>query len=251
TFFHNVEAKFFLDSFKRRKSVRAGAVLIANYLAERNAVRFSNRLIALSERDSKVLKRIYGRAATDILPLAMEDALDPITPAQPSAAEGSYVLFVGGAFYANEAGITWFADEVAPHIGLRICIVGQGMERLRDRLALHSNVEIVGRVDRLQDWYLGAKVVVAPIFDGSGMKTKVAEALMFGKKVVGTSEAFAGYEDVVDRAGWLCNTKEEFVSTLRSLEAKPLSTLDPSLREIYEHNYSKQAALRRLSHILA
>ena len=47
----------------------------------------------------------------------------------------------------------------------------------------------------------GAALVIAPIFDGSGMKTKVAEALMHGKHVVGTPEAFSGYAaDIVAAA---------------------------------------------------
>ncbi len=250
TFFHNVEARFFLGSLKRRKSLRAAAVLMANYVAERNAVRHSDRRIALSERDSRLLKRLYGRGASDILPLAMEDALDLAAPHQAPGGGENYALFVGGAFYANEAGIRWFAEKVAPAISIRTCVVGRGMERLRRELERHRNVELVGAADRLTDWYLGAKVVIAPIFDGSGMKTKIAEALMFGKKIVGTSEAFAGYEDVAGEAGWVCDTKEGFVSTLRMLENMPLPAFDPKLRSLYESRHSSGAALRGLSHIL-
>ena len=50
TFFHNVEARFFWGSFKQVKSLRALAVFIANYLAERKAVRYSDKIICLSER---------------------------------------------------------------------------------------------------------------------------------------------------------------------------------------------------------
>ena len=41
---------------------------------------------------------------------------------------------------------------------------------------------VVGEVESLAQWYHDAYFVVAPIFDGSGMKTKVAEALMYGKE---------------------------------------------------------------------
>ena len=36
--------------------------------------------------------------------------------------------------------------------------------------------------------------MVAPIFSGSGMKTKVAESSGYGKTVFATSEAIIGYE---------------------------------------------------------
>lgn len=251
TFFHNVEARFFLGSLRTRRSTRALGVLIANYLAERDAVRHSDRLITLSTRDGNLLARLYGRAATDILPMAMHDKRAwESTPAGTSEG-GNYILFVGGAFYANETGSCWFVDNVVPEIGMKTYIVGRGMERLQSRLDRADKVEVVGPVEHLGEWYANAKVVVAPIFDGSGMKTKVAEALMFGKKVVGTSEAFAGYEDVAGAVGWVCNSKEEFVSTLRMLQTMPLSSFDASLRSIFESRYSSRAAALRLSEILS
>lgn len=102
----------------------------------------------------------------------------------------------------------------------------------------------------MQHWYLAAKVVIAPIFDGSGMKTKVAEALMYGKRVIGTTEAFSGYEEVAPRAGWVCDTKEAFLSAVREAEGLELPKVDPQLRSLYERRYSAAAALRRLSQIL-
>ena len=58
------------------------------------------------------------------------------------------------------------------------------------------------------------------------MKTKVAEALMYGKRIIGTREAFSGYEFNAEEVGWLCNTKEEFVAALRRVEGElsPFST---------------------------
>lgn len=251
TFFHNVEARFFLGSLRTEKNLHALGVLAANFRAERDAVRHSDRLITLSERDKAGIRRLYGRAGTDILPLSIEDKLPP-APAEP-AVHGArdYCLFVGGAFYANLAGIRWFARNVSPHIGLDTVVVGRGFDALRPELERHSGVKVIGEADDLARWYAGAKVVIAPIFDGSGMKTKTAEALMFGKKVVGTSEAFSGYEAVADQAGWVCNSREEFATTLRSLEAGPLKQFDPELRQLYVRDHSYEAAHRRLSGILA
>ncbi|WP_165356408.1 glycosyltransferase [Sphingosinicella sp. BN140058] len=251
TFFHNVEARFFLGALRQTRDLRAVGVLIANYSAERMAVRSSQRLITLSERDSRLLKRLYGRAGTDILPMALEDqcAFAP-APDGTDPSDADYALFVGGAFYANVDGIRWFAREVAPHIGLKTRVVGRGMEPYRADIERSGNVELIGAVDRLEPWYRAAKVVIAPIFDGSGMKTKIAEALMFGKRVVGTAEAFAGYGDVVGRAGWLCETAGEFIKAMRQVEALELPSFDRSLRRLYEESFSLEAAQLRLGAIL-
>ena len=43
------------------KSLHAAGVLVANYVAERSAVRFSDKRVCLSERDSLLLKKIYRK----------------------------------------------------------------------------------------------------------------------------------------------------------------------------------------------
>jgi hypothetical protein len=250
TFFHNVEARFFFGSLRQRLTLRALGVLVANYLAERRAVGFSDKLICLSERDSRLLRRLYGRAATHVSPLAMRDQM-PLAPAAPMPVPISrFALFVGGGFYANRSGIAWFARHVVPRIQVRLVIVGRGFDDLKTKLESTGAVEVVGAVDHLSDWYRNAHFVVAPIFDGSGMKTKVAEALMHGKKVVGTPEAFSGYESVADRAGWVCSTPDEFVAAIARAGEEVTKPFDPALRALYEETYSLSAARSRLAHIL-
>jgi len=228
-------------------------VLVANYLAERKAVRCSDILIALTEHDSLLLRRLHGRGATHIAPMALQDKA---VPANGAASENAatererYLLFVGGAFYANRLGIGWFIKKVAPRIGIKTVVVGRGLEALKPGLESSANVEIVGAVQSLADWYFGAHCVIAPIFDGSGMKTKVAEALMFGKKVIGTREAFSGYEDVAERVGWICATEDDFVDAIHRTEPLELPRFDPQVRAIFDHNYSYEAARARLANIL-
>ena len=251
TFFHNVEAQFFLGSFKHSKTLRALAVLMVNFLAERKTVYYSDKLICLSDRDSSLLRRLYGRAATHISPMALADKFPNGEVVHSCAPREKYALFVGGMFYANRVGITWFVKHVAPLLQLKVCIVGKGFEKLKDSLELEGKVEVVGTVDSLVDWYRDAHFVIAPIFDGSGMKTKVAEALMYGKKVIGTPEAFSGYEDVVKLVGWQCVTADDFVAAIECAQSLPLMSFDPEMRALYEEKYSFAAACERMAIILS
>ena len=116
TFFHNVEARFFLGALKQYRSVHALGVLAANYVSERMAVRYSDRLITLNKRDSAGIADLYGRIATDVLPMAIEDKLRDGADAPQSPLKEPYALFVGGAFYANLAGIQWFVENVVPEV---------------------------------------------------------------------------------------------------------------------------------------
>ena len=253
TFFHNVESRFFWGSFKASKTPRALAVLFANYLAERKSVRHSDVMIALTQHDSRLLQRVYGRAATHVSPIAIDER--QMAPLESSAKNmGSrnrcYLLFVGGDFYANRLGISWFIQNVAQHIRTKTVVVGKGLEALKLRLETRETIEIVGTVGDLSDWYLNAHCVIAPIFDGSGMKTKVAEALMFGKKVIGTPDAFSGYENVIGQAGWISATAGEFIEEIDRIEKQDIPRFDIEVRALFEQNYSYAAARARLARIL-
>jgi glycosyltransferase involved in cell wall biosynthesis len=250
TFFHNVEARFFWGSLRQAKTLHALAVLTVNYLAEWKSVRYSDKLICLSERDSRLLHKLYGRAATHVSPMALQDKLPKGDISTYNTQQEKFALFVGGGFYANRFGITWFVKHVAPRISVKTYIVGRGFEELKDQLELDGKVEVIGAVDSLAQWYQDAHFVIAPIFDGSGMKTKVGEALMFGKKIIGTPEAFSGYEGVAKRAGWECATADDFVAAIRRAQELPLQSFDSELRALYEEKYSFAAARERLTSIM-
>ena len=122
TFFHNVESRFFLGSFKTSRTLRSLGVFLANYLAERKAIRHSDITIALSRRDSDLLRCVYGRAATVIVPMALEDKLPPTSDVATEAAvppTEKYLLFVGGAFYANNWASPGSWKMSLPRIGSR------------------------------------------------------------------------------------------------------------------------------------
>ena len=250
SFFHNVEPRFFLGAFRERPSLRAAGIVAATFVAERKAVRASDRLVMLNARDSRLLKKFYGRAATDVLPMTLAIPDAGIGEDSPPPVAGDYLLFVGGGIYANQAGILWFAREVAPHLDLPTVVVGRGMERLRPALAAALNMILVGEVADLGPYYRHARAVVAPIFDGSGMKTKVAEALMHGKPIAGTAEAFTGYEELADEIGWRCDSAEDFVGVLKSMASSDRPRFDPALRLRFDELYSYEANRSRIATII-
>jgi glycosyltransferase involved in cell wall biosynthesis len=181
-------------------------------------------------------------ALQDKRPTNMANTYDPSSE--------KFALFIGGDFYANREGITWFVEHVVPRINIKTYIVGRGFEKLKVELERDSKVVVVGAVDSLSEWYQNAHFVIAPIFDGSGMKTKVAEAMMYGKKIVGTPEAFSGYEDIAIQVGWLCRTADEFVVAIAEAKSEVDTAFDMTLRVIYLNNYSFPAARERLHEIM-
>lgn len=249
-FFHNCEARFFWGSLRTQVSVRALAVLVANLLAEKKAVLHSDKRVCLSARDSRVLRKLYGLGATHISPIALEDKRPEIPASLSREFPDTFALFVGSAFYGNQSGITWFIRDVVPNISMPVCIVGRGFDALRAKLEVPGKVIVIGEVGNLAECYQRAKFVIAPVLDGSGMKTKVAEALMFGKKVVGSPEAFSGYESMIEHIGWMCHDAAEFAAAVEKARCEHMKSFDVDLQKIFLQNYSQAAAQKRLHDIM-
>ena len=172
TFFHNVEARFFWGSFRGSPSIRSLSVFIANYLSERKSVKYSNKIICLNERDSSLLGKWYGRTANYTSPMSILDKYTGLKTINKTPQR--FALFVGGDFYANISGIQWYVENVSAFVDIHTCIVGRGMEKFKEKLEINDKIKVIGEVDSLEQWYLDSYLVIAPIFDGSGMKTKVA-----------------------------------------------------------------------------
>lgn len=251
TFFHNIETKFFYDSLIRAKSLRSIIILVANYFAEKKSVKYSDHLICLTKADSNIMTNFFNRKADSILPMALVDKLNVYASSANQMAEEKYVLFVGGLFYANEHGMRWFVKYIAPNISYKIFIVGRGFETLKNEFEKTKNITVVGKVDDLNKWYRESDCVIAPIFEGSGMKTKVAEALMFGKKIVASSSALEGYEDMPNNICYCCNSKAAFIDTLNTLYNEKHLKFDQRIRDIYENKFSFLAAKKNLKKILS
>ena len=249
-FFHNVESKFFLDSFLRVKSIKSLGVLWVNFLAERNAIKASDYIITLTNHDSKILKKIYGKSSDAVIPIALEDKFEFIDNPEESSNSDRYILFVGGVFYANEYGIRWFINNVSENIGFKTYVIGNGFDNFKTEFESFKNVKVIGRVDDLNSWYQGADFVIAPIFDGSGMKTKVAEALMYGKKIVATKAALIGYDNIPIDSYFLCDTKEEFIKVFKLLHDKKTNKFEEALRQTYKKEFSPEAFKIKLDRIL-
>ena len=109
---------------------------------------------------------------------------------------------------------------------------------------ISSQVHIYGFVVDLSDFYYRAKIVISPIHVGGGMKTKTAEALMYGKTILGSSEAFEGYE-IDDRCMILCNTADEYIDNIRKLR-NSTSRLNILSRNLFLKKYSNKVAEEQL-----
>ena len=237
----------FFHEYLKTTGFRAIPFYLAVKWWEKIGCQYTDKFITLNKRDSGLLKTIYNKEATIELPTSFDNQfnIEQNDKVMLNDEEQIDYLFVGVAFFANIQGIQWFLDNVMPHLKGNLYIVGKGMDKVPFN-NLAPNIRIYGFVDDLADFYYRAKLVVSPIFVGGGMKTKTAEALMYGKNIVGTAEAFEGYE-IDNRCMYQCSTPDSFITAISSLQNS--ERLNPHSRDLYNMYYSTNAAFNTLKNI--
>lgn len=251
TFFHNVEYPHHND----RKKVNGISSLLNKCIQlcslkqnEKKSCKYSDTIIVLNKRDSNDIKRIYGRAADYIIPTSLDDLYNK-EKAQITNHKDLNYLFIGSNFYANVRGLQWFISNVMPHIKGKLYIVGTGMDEVKFKDIDPERVTIIGYVEDLSTYYYDADIVINPILSGSGMKTKTAEAMMYGKTIVGTRESFEGY-DIDNENIYECNSSEAFIETLNRLNSTgAISRFNQGVRDIFLRSYTLDSALAQFRQV--
>ena len=162
---------------------------------ERQVARQATVVSLVAEEEASAFQDQVGRRVA-WLPMAVPV---PSTAALVAANPSDRLVFVGGLDYQpNLDAVRRFVRGVAPALAARgapdarLRVVGHCPEAVRAELAGSSAVELLGFVDDLAAELAGARAFVAPIPPGTGVKTKVLEAMAAGLPVVTTPDGIDG-----------------------------------------------------------
>lgn len=146
----------------------------------------------------------HGRAAgvavtARVLPVFGYDTFPDPAALTPAGRAG--LVFVGGFRHApNVDAMLWFVGSVWPRVadaapGTRLTIIGSHPPEAVSALA-RDRIDVRGFVpdDALAEAYRTARVAIAPLRFGAGMKGKIAEAMRHGVPVVTTAVGAQGFE---------------------------------------------------------
>lgn len=250
-FFHDIEiVKMREDkdvSFLRKM------ILPIFYRNERLTVEFADRTIVLNERDKKQYEKEYQKAPEAIVPISIPEILNLPFNVKHRGNERLQLLFVGVEYGPNLSGVRWFLNNVLPDITCDFVfnIVGYNMEKYRTEFERYSDkVHVIGTVESLREWYTNADLIVAPIFEGGGMKVKTAEALSYGKHFVGCTESLEGYWEGMPKVFWnkkifKCDDPKDFAKAINRLANEEFYVNDREIKDWADLNYSYQANLKK------
>ena len=179
---------------------------------------------------------MYGRKSDFILPITFDDSFSLEKTVTNYKRE---ILFLGSLFSPNQISIEWFMQKVLPNLkDIQLNIVGKGFETKKKEYEKYRNVNVIGSVPQLDNYYYRHSAVVLPIKYGAGMKVKTAEAMMYGRRIFATDEALEGY-DVGNISGITrCNKANEFADAINHyFDQEDLKSYEPEVRRCFKENF--------------
>ncbi len=198
----------------------------------------ADAVLAISEPDARVFRGFPAEMDVTVV----TKAFTPNNVASRLVA--GRCLFVGSLAHFNVEGLSWFLRSVwpvilqaQPHATLHVC--GAVCRAYSDEENV-PGVTFYGVVDSLDGHYAEAEVVVLPLLEGSGVKTKLVEAFSYGKACVTTSIGLHGLPFFKDDL-LLSDSATEFAKNVNRLlhDNKFRSNLENKSRQSVQEHLSR------------
>ena len=249
SFFHNVEKDYF--DAKLPHIPGRGIVLRCVDRNDAMTCRYSDVILALNTRDANLIENRYHRKVDAFLPVMLRDKYKKDSYSTELTQGRPRCLFLGTYFGPNVDGLEWFVDNVFPYVDITLDIVGKGMEKLSGDKYKQPGITVIPNAPSLLPFFEKSDIMVLPIFSGAGMKVKTCESLMFGKNIIGSTEAFEGYEADFDSIGGKCDTAQEFIDAIKGFIKTPRPVFNNYSRSVYLEKYSFKVMFDTLRKIMS
>lgn len=198
---HDVESEKFAQLTRRQHGVRRLVAKMEWRAArdfERETLRAVDAVGAISEDDAltyRALASVRALTIPQIVPFVRRAASPP---------PGPRLCYVGNLrWHPNVRGLDWFCREVWPKVRERLPdatfdIAGTRLPTGDDGAPVvpeawrAPGITTLGFLADLEPLYLGSAAMIAPSFDGTGVRLKLLEAFRCGVPVVTTPDGAAG-----------------------------------------------------------
>tara|TARA_B110000977_G_C11023931_1_gene472416 strand:+ start:154 stop:1329 length:1176 start_codon:yes stop_codon:yes gene_type:complete len=155
----------------------------------------------------------------------------------------------------NQFGLNWLLDNVwelfrTNNPTAELHLAGKGMsEKLINTKA--EGVNNHGEVADASAFMKAHKIMLVPLFSGSGIRVKIIEGMAQGKCIITTSLGAEGLSIKNKENILIANSKEEFIAQMQFCSNQPIrvSEIGTEARKFAKENFSKQAVSLQLKNL--
>lgn len=186
---------------------------------ERAICGWADAVVLVSENEAAMMAQLAQ--ARNVYAITNGVDLDYYRP-KPGNTESGCVFIGALDYFPNMDGIVWFARTIWPNVRAhrpeaRLAIVGRKpVPAVRDLSAI-PGVDVIGQVPDVRPYLAAASVVIAPLRIARGLQNKVLEAMSYGKAVVASPSALAGFGMKPDLPAHQANEPVDWVESLVQL----------------------------------
>jgi len=191
----------------RAQSIKPSGLLVTRD-EEARLLEQADLVLAIQPTEAVVLGEMVGAAKV----ITVEHGVPLPADFDAPVSNDRDVVLLGSNNRMNQHGLTWFLEHVWPQVlsavpDARLLVFGP----LSGTHACHGpRVVAAGFAPHVKDAYAQARVVIAPLLAGSGLKIKTVEALAYGRAVVTTSVGAEGLENAPGGVFALADDPNEF-----------------------------------------
>lgn len=254
--FHSSDLHFLREERAARLKSDASALAAVSVARERELgiMRSVDAAIVHSTFERDTMASLAPDAKVYVFPWI----LDPVGSATPFAARRD-VGFLGGYRHTpNVDAVLYFVERIWPHVRARrpeMKFLVAGSECPEELRKLHgrNNVEVVGFIEDLAEFFGRVRLSVAPIRYGAGIKGKVAMSLAHGVPSVLTSCAAEGMELEDGAAVIIRDDERAFADELIKLydDERRWTRMSGAALDFVERSYGSRLAIQRVKELLA
>jgi glycosyltransferase involved in cell wall biosynthesis len=254
---HNVEQDFYKIEYENDRSILRFLKYKFGGCRECYMAQHADFVLAITETDRQRFIKLYELSENKIkvLPVGVNEAKD--AKKMTDSLNGKIKCLITGSlwFGPNSDGVKWFIERVWPLVK-DICDLTLAGSRPLDEiksLCKEEGINLAESPESMMPYFKNTDMVLAPIFEGAGMKVKIAEAMSYGLPVVTTRHGAIGYAIKNGINGFIENEPKAFACAIRdyyNLSNTDRKTFLANERKLYKENYSLEAIKRDVQEII-
>lgn len=237
---NNPLRKFYLSHLART---------LKNY--ELEAIKKVDGIIAITKADADFFSKYIVENKVISVPFGIDIENTKSDTENPSPFTDTIFHLGSMNWLPNREGILWFLEKVWPDLSskLKISFHLAGREMPQDIYKYQSERVIVdGEVPDAIEYMKKYKVMVVPLFSGSGIRIKIIEGMMAGCTVITTSIGAEGINYTNNENLIIADNKEAFIENINFLINYPEKIFEIGMKasQFIQQEHNNQKLIRKL-----
>lgn len=187
---------------------------------ERKLVNQYDALLPITHRDQDVFNKLGNSKPAYVCPAGISSGQFQAYNTQKNQGD---VFYLGALdWFPNQEALTWFVRKIWPQFyskypDTNLFVGGRNSPAWMERFLNKPGIKYYGEVNDAIDFMTRRKIMIVPLFAGSGMRIKIVEGMAAGRAIIATSIATEGIPVTPGKELLIADDQDAFQQALEQL----------------------------------